>query len=219
VLRKLVGEQPLANVEVAGLGEHVDYWDNLGWRDPYSSAGFSQRQSQYSARVFHGGSIYTPQIVIDGRYEAVGSDVAAVRAAIVKAAAAQKVGVRVAASPEGDGQIRVRVALDPPPGYRLPERADVVVALAEDGITDDVTRGENSGRRLTHSAVVHSLTSIGSIAGPDATFTADTTLSRGRRWKLDALRVVGFLQARDSRTILGAGSAAVGHPTTKETSR
>src|SRR5437899_3897798 len=74
VLSQLAHRQPVPGVQVLALGEHVDYWDRLGWRDPFSSPAFSARQSNYDARVFHAHQVYTPQLVIDGRLERVGRD-------------------------------------------------------------------------------------------------------------------------------------------------
>ena len=79
VLSQLAHRQPVPGVEVLALGEHVDYWDRLGWRDPFSSPAFSSRQSTYDARVFHASQVYTPQLVIDGRLERVGSNARAVQ--------------------------------------------------------------------------------------------------------------------------------------------
>ena len=97
-LSQLVQQQPIANVEVLGLGEHVDYWDRLGWRDPFSSATFTDRQSEYNTQSFHTRSIYTPQLVIDGRFQEIGSDRGAVRRAIAKAAQFPKATVTIAAA-------------------------------------------------------------------------------------------------------------------------
>jgi len=77
VLSQLAHRQPVAGVKVLALGEHVDYWDRLGWRDPFSSAMYSTRQSNYDAQVFHRHGVYTPQLVVDGQLEYVGSDVSA----------------------------------------------------------------------------------------------------------------------------------------------
>ena len=90
---------PLGGIVVLGLGEHVDYWDRLGWKDPFSSAVFSRRQSEYQDQVFRTGSIYTPQLVVDGQFEAVGSDVQAVRRAVATAARTTKAAIDMAASP------------------------------------------------------------------------------------------------------------------------
>ena len=219
VLSTLIREQPLQSVEVVGLGEHVDYWDHLGWRDPYSSAAFSNRQAEYDSRVFRSSSIYTPQVIIDGQYEAVGSDTAAIRKAIVRAANAPKVPVHVDASTNEAGQIAVRVHVSPGAGVSLRERGDVIVAVTQDRVTDDVARGENRGRRLSHSAVVHSLTALGSVAGPDSAFTANVSLPIAPQWRTPDVRIIAFLQERGSRRILGAGSATLDHSSLKENSR
>jgi hypothetical protein len=209
VLSTLVREQPLPRVEVVGLSEHVTYWDHLGWRDPYSSDAFTNRQSEYDDRVFHGGSIYTPQLVIDGKYQAVGSDVAAIRNAIVKAAGEPKRRVTVSASLQADGRMHVRVQIDPQPGFAMRDRADIIVVVTEDGLTDDVARGENKGRRLTHSAVARTLTALGSIARGDEAYDREASFPLNAHWKRDAVRIVGFVQERGSRRILGAGSATL----------
>src|SRR5207237_8033389 len=82
VLARLHEKQPLAGVQLIVLSEHVDYWDDLGWRDPFSNHLFTDRQSRYGSRI------YTPQAVVDGRIDVLGSDEEGiVRAA--KAAAAE----------------------------------------------------------------------------------------------------------------------------------
>ena len=68
LLRQLLREQPVDGVEVIALSEHVDYWNRLGWRDPFSSEQFTQRQSDY-ARAMGTAQIYTPQLVINGTIE------------------------------------------------------------------------------------------------------------------------------------------------------
>ena len=168
LLMRLAHEQFVPGVRVLALGEHVDYWDRLGWRDPFSSPGFSNRQSEYEARVFHSGSVYTPQLVIDGRFQEVGSDVNAVRRAIARAAQDAKAEVVVTAQPDDAGHVRVQVQVSTPPGAVIGERADVIVALTEDQLTSDVQRGENRGRLLKHGAVVRSLTALGSLTALNA---------------------------------------------------
>src|SRR6201989_2261638 len=73
VLSDLIRNQPIPNVTIVGFGEHVDYWDTLGWRDVFSAPAFTDRQSDYEKQVFHTGSIYTPQAIVDGRFQLVGS--------------------------------------------------------------------------------------------------------------------------------------------------
>lgn len=84
LLDTLIATQPIAGVEIIGLGQHVDYWDRLGWKDRFSSAALTRRQQVYQAR-FSTASMYTPQMVVDGRAELVGSDTAAARRAIERA--------------------------------------------------------------------------------------------------------------------------------------
>ena len=94
LLEKLIATQPVPGAEIIGLGQHVDYWDRLGWKDRFSSAALTSRQQLYQAR-FGTESIYTPQMVVDGRAELVGSDATAARKAIERALTA----------PHGDGNI------------------------------------------------------------------------------------------------------------------
>src|SRR5258708_20118570 len=114
VLSQLVHSQPVAGVKVLGLGEHVDYWDRLGWRDPFSSAAYSARQSTYDSRVFHRNDVYTPQLVVDGQLERVGSDVDAVQRAVKQAAQAPKAVVDVVTR-AGERALRVNVHVTVPP--------------------------------------------------------------------------------------------------------
>lgn len=94
LLSRLEKEQPAAGVEIIALGEHVDYWNRLGWEDPYSSPQFSRRQMQY-AQAFRIEAAYTPQLVIDGRVELLGSDARRAPIAIIAAARTPKAGVEL----------------------------------------------------------------------------------------------------------------------------
>src|SRR5580765_1353434 len=123
LLEKLIAAPPVAGVQVIGLGQHVDYWDQLGWKDRFSSAALTNRQRAYGSR-FHTDDIYTPQMVVDGRSAFVGSDADAARKAIAKAATAAHGGMRI----ERAGSAVTVTATDLPNH----DRADIVVALAED---------------------------------------------------------------------------------------
>lgn len=206
LLREWLATQPVPGVEIVGLGEHVDYWDRLGWRDPFSSSAFSARQSAYDAAVFRDSRVYTPQLVVDGRLEAIGSDRAAVRRAVVEASQQPKATVQLTASSDGADRLLVRVRVQDL--ARVPRHgvAEIVVAVIEDGLVTQVARGENSGRTLRHAAVTRSLTTLGGVAASAEDGTADGSLSLSAGWSRPRLSLVALLQERDSRRILGAAT-------------
>ena len=218
VLTRFINSQPVPGVIVVGLGEHVDYWDRLGWRDPFSSASLTSRQSQYGASVFRTGSIYTPQMVIDGRLEGIGSDVGAIRKAVMEAAKAPKAALSVSARRDGD-DVRVDVQVDAAPSVIRKGPADVTVAITEDRLVTEVRRGENRGRTLRHTAVVRSMMTVGELPPGDATFTTSVLSALARDWKSENLRIVAFVQERQSRRIVGVGAVALAAPAERRQER
>ena len=209
VLTRLVTTQPVPSAEIIALGEHVDYWDRLGWRDPFSSAAFSARQSEYASKVFHTGNIYTPQIVVDGREEFVGSDYRAATGAIARAARLPGTRFRIILNADhksSDTSTNVVIRVEAPVGTSLAGGADVLLAVTEDGLVTQVRRGENGGRQLRHSAVVRSLTSAGTISANVFPWSARTTLQLSSVWTLGGSRIVAFVQDRATKRVLGATS-------------
>lgn len=187
--------QPVAGAELIVLSEHVDYWNRLGWADPFSSALFSQRQQDYVNR-FRLGSAYTPQLVVDGQKDVVGSDERAARAAILKAETHPKTTIDLSAQRSG---AEVKVALRVTAGA---QGTDVYVALADDHAQSQVTRGENSGRILQHVAVVSTLLLAGKTDA-QGIFIKDLTLPL-KNANSGVWRVVVFLQDSSSRQVAGA---------------
>lgn len=210
VLIRLVHSQLVSGVTVVALGEHVDYWDRLGWRDPFSSAFFSQRQSAYDAQVFRTGRIYTPQIVVDGQIETVGSDEPAVHAAVRKAAQSAKANMTVASASIASGTLRVALRVEVPSHMTLNGPAEVMIAVTEDRLATNVRRGENGGRVLKHAAVVRSLVAVGQLSPQDRVHATTVEIPIAPEWKSENLRVVAFLQERGTRRIVGASSRSVG---------
>lgn len=202
LLARLHATQPLTG-EVIVLEFHVDYWDRLGWKDPFSSAAFTRRQQEYS-RVFGSERIYTPQMVVDGTAELIGSDEREARRAIEKAAERPHLPLRVTARAVGGA---VRLSMDAPPRPADTEPIDIVVALAEDGLTSVVKRGENGGRTLTHVAVVRRVEKTGALDA-DA-FVAQGEWRLDPSWRRENLRAVAWLQGRKSHRVYGAGTATV----------
>lgn len=207
--------QLVPGVHVLALGQHVDYWDRLGWRDRFSSEQFSSRQSTYDARVFHANQVYTPQLVVDGQYEQVGSDLKAVLRAITKAAQAPKATVAVTADRADAGRdLDISLNVNAPPALTLHEAVDVVFAVTEDNLTTSVARGENGGRTLRHTAVVRTMTTIATL--PERRWSGRASVPWQSAWKPAYVHVVAFLQERDSRRIVGAGVATLDdHSNTK----
>ncbi len=205
LLKSLVAAQSIPGVRVIGLGEHVDYWNDLGWRDRFSSSRFSDRQVRYRADVFRNSAIYTPQAVVDGAIEAVGSDGTALRRAIGRAARAPKAPIRLQARHTDAG---LAVQVDIPESPLLDAPADVLVAVIEDGLSTAVERGENAGRTLDDPAVVRRLETIARIEPGPGQRSFTRAVPAAAAWKLDAVEVVAFLQDAASRRVLGAAVAS-----------
>jgi hypothetical protein len=195
LLARLLASQPIEGARVVALGEHVDYWDQLGWKDRFSSAALTNRQHIYANRLSHDGP-YTPQLVIDGRAECVGSDAAAARRAIANAATAAHGTIAIAIA---DGRARLTVSALP---QKPTDHADVLLAVTEDDLRTDVKRGENHGRTLSHVAVVRQLTRIGEVAG--AAGTAEATIAIAPEWRREHLHLVAFVQERRGGAVLGS---------------
>ncbi len=186
--------QPIPNAQVLVLSEHVDYWNRLGWRDPFSTHGFSERQSAY-ADSFHNDGVYTPQMVVDGKAEFVGSNGANAKKAIAEAASQPKAHVTLS------GGEKLTVNVDQVPGNAA---ADVLLAVTEDNLRSDVRSGENSGRQLNHTGVVRRLTVLGKTH--DGTFSAQVNPQLAADWKRANLQAVVFVQDSKNKHILGAAS-------------
>ena len=185
-----------AGARVIVMSEHVDYWNQLGWKDPYSSAEFSRRQSDYARAL--GSEVFTPQIVIDGREQFVGSNGHDIQSSIARAAPRQGRGT------DRGGQTRRRgslVKLSIPPLAK--GKAEVWVAMAETRASSSVSKGENSGRTLDHVAVVRTLTKIAAVSRSEG-------LERSVRLPLGASpsRVVVFLKELGG-PVVGAESAQI----------
>ena len=179
---------------------HVDYWNSLGWANPFSSATFTARQRAY-ADAFGKRGVYTPQLVVDGAAELIGSDDAGARAAIAAAAREAKSTVQVTRS--GD---RVSITVtDPPAGA-----ADVWLAVTEDGLATAVPRGENAGATLAHGPVVRALDRVQALpAGAGGRVVKEVAVTVQPGWRREGLRAVAFVQRRETMRITGAGAVSL----------
>jgi hypothetical protein len=180
--------------EVIPLGFHVDYWDSAAWHDRFDSAAYSRRQEEY-ARKFHIDGPYTPQMVVNGEVEFVGSLAGQARQAITHAA---RVGpaADVHLSMAENDLLSLSVTNSQP--------ADVMLAITEDNLFTNVAGGENNGRVLRHSAVLRELRRLGELSGGIFSTTVRLKLDNG--WKRQDLRAVVFVQQNQTGKIIGAAS-------------
>jgi hypothetical protein len=221
LLSRLQGDSRAAGGAVIPLAFHVDYWNRLGWSDPFSSAAWSQRQMSY-AKAFHSNRIYTPQLVVGGRSECVGSEEREVMRRIHEALAAEPegevtLGAPVAANAGGAGSgagasaaagksARVTVSARLLRGVGGGSQ-EVWVALTESGLTTAVKAGENASATLHDDHVVRRLVKAFTLpptAGEAS--SAEVALPLDSSWNGAALQVVAFIQ--DPRSLAIHGAAA-----------
>jgi hypothetical protein len=212
LLYALEQTQPVRGAEIIPLEQHVDYWDNEGWRDPFSSPQFTSRQKDY-VYAFNLPSAYTPEMVVDGTTEFVGSDRNRALRAIAKAAAVPKADLRIERfSPaNSDAQsVVLRVALAPLGASNPKHGADVLLAITEDNLASNVTQGENAGVHMNHFAVVRQLRVMGHV--DSGGFSAESDLSLAGSWKRESVHAIAFVQDRSSRRVLGAATLSLAQP-------
>jgi hypothetical protein len=209
-LADLDRKQPIAGVQIIPLEEHVDYWDRDGWHDPFSSSVFTDRQVEYAQRFGLSGPA-TPQLVVAGREHYYLNSMPKSREAILEAMKSPQARVSLVlltgADPE---ELRAGIKVEDYPASlpKKDDRAEVRVAVTEDGLASDVRAGENSGKHLDHRAVVRKFISAGEVK-PDHPYSSEVKVPLARQWNRDHLRIVVFLEARGSHHIVGAASAPV----------
>ncbi len=160
LLAEIVHEARREGKRIYPLSFHVDYWDYIGWQDPYASKSFSERQRGY-AQALRNSRIYTPQMIVNGATEFVGSDRKKLRAALEAALAEAPpytISLENITTSSAEWKFSYSVS-------ELPNQADIHVAVVERGLAQTVNRGENSGKRLTHENVVRAFATVNSRAG------------------------------------------------------
>ena len=198
VLQRLAADHQNGELPVIALSYHVDYWNRLGWRDPYSDAAFSERQRQYAQHINDQG-VYTPQLVINGQSGHIGSREQAVRNAL---ATASQRATGIAIQKQIDWQSDAGQAIIT---YELSEaRAGTTlqIAVVEKKVDNEVSRGENRGKHLSHTNVVRQL-----ISQSNASLSGKVSveLLPELHAKQDNLAIYLFVQDTKTMAILGAG--------------
>lgn len=152
--------------DVIALGYHIDYWDHIGWSDPFGLAEATARQRAYGRWLGH-RSVFTPQMIIDGTVSTVGSRRNEVLPAIAEAPSARTPRVAVDLVAEAPDRLSVRVG----PGPATGDGARILLIRYDDAHVTAVGRGENRGRTLINANVVRSIAPIGVWRGKAVTLT------------------------------------------------
>jgi len=202
LLARLDSTQFVASAQAIVLSEHVTYWNHLGWRDPFSFDAMSERQNRYSTH-FSLDSVYTPQMVVDGAQQFVGSDAAALSRAVASAASKPKLQIAIQNARLADGTIHFSVK-----GIAN-AKTELVVALAEDATHSEVARGENAGRTLHHVSVVRTLKQLDSNAADGRALQLSIPALSDNNKASGPLRLVAFLADRQSGRVLGVAEQTI----------
>ncbi len=197
LLAQLDASQFVPGVQAIVLSEHVTYWNSLGWRDPFSAEAYTHRQNEYGER-FGLSSVYTPQAVVDGSHELVGSDKSALTRAVKESAARAKLPITVENLQWSGDSVTALVNTGTPN-----REVTLFAALADESDQSSVSRGENSGRNLRHVAVVRNLVEIRKSSSAIQNQAIQLKLPNGTQPQAK-MRVVLFVT--DSRTgqVVGA---------------
>ena len=208
VLARLERSQGVAGARVVPLGLHVDYWDRLGWTDPFSTASATDRQRSYSSL---GSGSYTPQAVIDGRAETIGSRRGAVELLVAEAAKRPHASIAIDVAPRSDAaqpfEITLRIGALPAGSA---SDAEAIVALTQNAVKVPVLRGENSGSTLEHTAIARELVVAGVAPMPGGALRA--SLKAPAKVEAKDLRIVAFVQERSTRRVIGTSTRDLAGP-------
>jgi hypothetical protein len=199
LLEKLDRDQPVPGTDLIVLSEHVDYWNRIGWTDPFSSGDFSRRQQAYAAQLGT-DDIYTPQLVVDGEKAVVGGNWPMVARAIQQSLRESKIPVIIGAIKSGNS---ARVHIDIPSLQSDGAKGIVYLVLAANHAKSKVTRGENGGRELTHVAVVLSMRHVANISANESV-SKNVQVALNSNFNANDMRVVVFVQDARTQRVLGA---------------
>lgn len=196
LLRKLDADQPVEGAEVIILGEHVDYWNYIGWTDRFSSSQFTERQDGY-VQSMNLDSAYTPQMIVDGTRELNGTDERGAKKNIAASAQKPKGDLQISLSKK-DGRDDAYTARITASGVDAKVKSQLYLAVTENGLESQVNKGENDGRYLRHSGVVRRLSPM---AGFDPAKPNEATVRIEKDWKPENVRVIAFVQQADRRIV------------------
>ena len=201
LVQKMDTTQPVLGAQLIVLSEHVDYWNHDGWKDPYSSSSLTERQIDY-VRALKLKEPYTPQMIVDGTTVLQG-DEAQILQSLRGDAATPKLSLRIDSVNPGTGkaqEISGHVNID---GTTDKHNADVYVAVALGRAESQVLSGENSGKHLSHVAVVQEIKKIGKL-GKDGHFSQTFQVKLNPGTDAGNVRIIAFVQEPGPGRVLGA---------------
>src|SRR6266436_6980292 len=206
-LKQLDDAGHVIDVEIIAIEEHVDYWDRLGWRDPFSSHDWTERQEQY-AQAFHHDGPFTPQFVVNGSKDFVNMSSRAALQNVVEASRVASVELHLSQTNVSPRSAEFSITIDNAPPDR--HSGHLLLAVTERGLSSNVLRGENQGRNLTHAPVLRSLTTVRiPTTNPSAVTEVKAKVALDPSWKRENLRFVILLQEQKSLHIVGAAASTI----------
>jgi hypothetical protein len=194
LLSKISSDAKTNHRNIFCLEYHVDYWNRLGWKDPFSKNQFTMRQNNYSS-VLHHSEIYTPQMIVNGETEFIGSDNSKADAAIDKAMKEPvKIQLTVKIDSVGNDSLYIQYVTS-----KADKNLSIHYAIVEDNLPSKINKGENAGKNLIHNNIVRTFYSnnlndqSGAARIPLKGFSINRTSS-----------LISFIQNKQTMKIIGA---------------
>ena len=200
LLRQIDGKLTRDGRHIIGISEHVTYWNHLGWSDPYSRDVYTQRQETYGRRL-QLDSVYTPQMVIDGVDQLVGSDRDGLQQELDKTRNSRPVTIQISAVVYREDVVSVSYTLS---GSLPSGGAEVVAIVADDEDRSTVARGENSGRVLTHVSVARSMKLVSAKVSTQEQILVVPILRSSGSSQKQGRRIILLVQEKGQGRVFGA---------------
>ncbi len=209
LLLSKIGRERFAGGAIIPLAFHVDYWNRIGWTDPFSSRQWSDRQNRYAA-VRRSSQVYTPQLLLNGGAQVVGNNERLVRDELSRQLKAPRSG-SISIDNVAAGESIVSMDLTASLRGTASSSADVYVVIVENGVTTAVKSGENVGRRLVNDHIVRSLTRSFAVKSGSAAGKHTVNVNLDPTWRREGLGIVAFIQDPKTLLIQGASRHSLNH--------
>ncbi len=203
LLRQINGTKTASGQLIVGISEHVTYWNNLGWSDPFSASIYTARQSAYGDR-FHLDTVYTPQMVINGAEQIVGSDRGSLERALGQQSKDPQIPLHILSATAAGGVLNVTFTAG-----TSRDAAEIMAVLADDVDRSSVLRGENSGRTLAHVAVARALARVATVHGAATEKTVQLPLPPSFEAGRGGHHLILFAQSASLGPVLGTDSKPI----------